>query len=109
MKGGICKAHGAKRLCMIVGCGLSLFQEKMCQFHYGCAKGKSGSDWDPTITRVMGMDMLGFEVLAYLGMAKNNKVRFVLTAHGMMCLLFQGCVNHGGKHLLITSTGSNGR
>jgi hypothetical protein len=57
---------------MIVGCGLSLFQEKMCHFHYGCAKGKSGSDWDPTITRVMGMDMLGFEVLAYLGMAKNN-------------------------------------
>jgi hypothetical protein len=51
---------------------LSLFQEKMCRFHYGCAKGKSGSDWDPTITRVMGMDMLGFEVLAYLGMAKIN-------------------------------------
>ena len=72
MKGGICKAHGAKHLCMIVGCGLSLFQEKMCRFHYGCAKSKSGSDWDPTITRVMGMDMLGFEILAYLGMAKNN-------------------------------------
>jgi hypothetical protein len=68
--GGHCKAHGGKRLCMIEGCGRSLFQEKMCRFHYRATKGKSGSDWEPSITRVMGM--VGWEVVEYLGINKNR-------------------------------------
>ena len=92
VKGGVCIAHDAKCPCMIVGCGRNLFKERKCWYHYTCSVGGSGSDWDPSITRVMGM--VGCEVLACLGMT-----------NWMMCLLFQGCVNHGGKHPLISSTG----
>jgi hypothetical protein len=68
--GGHCKAHGGKRLCMIEGCGRSLFQqEKMCHFHYR-AKCKSGSDWEPSITKVMGM--VGLDILEYSGITKNR-------------------------------------
>ncbi len=73
VKGGACVGHGAKRPCMIVDCVRNLFKDKRCRYHYRCSLGDSGfSDWDPSITRVMGMDMLGFECLASLGMAKNN-------------------------------------
>ncbi len=82
--GGHCKAHGGKCLCMIEGCCRSLFQEKICHFHYRATKGKSGSDWEPSITRVMGM--VGLEVVEYLGIKKTG-VRFMLTADGMMCSL----------------------
>jgi hypothetical protein len=52
------------------------------------------------------MDMLGFEYLVYLGMAKNNT--------GRICAIeawddVQGCVGHGGKHRLIISTLSKQR
>jgi hypothetical protein len=70
VNGGVCIAHGAKRPCMIVGCVRNLFKEKKCRYHYRCSLGDFGSDWDPSITRVMGM--VGFEVLAYLGMTKHN-------------------------------------
>ncbi len=72
VKNGICISHGAKRSCMIVGCGKSLFTAKKCRFQYRCSLCHSEFDWDPTITRVM--TMLGFEVLEYLGMAKNSGV-----------------------------------
>jgi hypothetical protein len=72
VKGGVCITHGAKCPCMIVGCVRNLFKEKKCHYHYRCSLGDSGSDWEPTITRVMGMDMLGFRVIEYLGMTKHN-------------------------------------
>jgi hypothetical protein len=73
VKGGVCVGHGAKRPCMIEDCVRNLFKDKRCHYHYRCSLGDSGfSDWDPSITTVMGIDMLGFECLAYLGMAKNN-------------------------------------
>ncbi len=106
VKGCVCVTHGAKHSCIIVGCVKNMFQDKRCHFHYRCSFGYSGSDWEPSITRVMGMG--GLEVIEYLG-SKKKGVRFMLTADGMMCLLIQGCVNHGGKHLMITSTGSNQR
>jgi hypothetical protein len=58
----------------------------------------------------MGMDMLGFEVLAYLGMAKNNNGEICVDCpwDDMFAISGVCSVNHGGKHLLITSTGSNG-
>ncbi len=68
--GGHCKAHGGKCLSMIEGCNRSLFKEKMYRFHYR-AKRKSGSDWELTITRVMGT-MMGLEVVEYLGINKNR-------------------------------------
>jgi hypothetical protein len=70
VKSGVCITHGAKRSCMFAGCGKNIFKAKKCRFHYRCSLCNSEFDWDPSITRVMGM--LGFEVLEYLGMAKNN-------------------------------------
>ena len=70
VKGGVCIAHGAKRACMIVGCDRVLFKERKCRYHYRCSLGYYGSDWDPSITRVMGM--VACEVLACLGMTKQN-------------------------------------
>jgi hypothetical protein len=55
---------------MFAGCGKNIFKAKKCHFHYKCSLCHSEFDWDLSITRVMGM--LGFEVLEYLEMAKNN-------------------------------------
>jgi hypothetical protein len=70
VKGGVCIAHGAKRVCMIVRCNRGQFKGNKCRYHYRCSLGDSGSDWDPSITRVMGM--VGCEVLACLGMTNRN-------------------------------------
>ena len=68
MKGGVCIAHGAKHVCMIVGCNSGLYKEKKCRYHYRCSLGDYRSEWDPSITTVMGM--VGCEVLACLDKTK---------------------------------------
>jgi hypothetical protein len=70
MRNGVCISHGGKRSCMIKECNQTMFQEKKCCFHYSCTFYNSVFDWDLTITRII--DMLSFNVLEYLGMAKNK-------------------------------------
>jgi hypothetical protein len=71
VKGGVCVTHGAMRACTIVGCNRGLFKEKKCRFHYRCSLGDFGPHcWDPSIITVMGM--VGCELLACLGMTKQN-------------------------------------
>jgi hypothetical protein len=65
VRNGVCNSHGAKRSCMIKECNQAIFQERKC-----CSLCNSVFDWDPTITRII--EMLSFNVLEYLGMAKNK-------------------------------------
>ena len=67
---GVCISHGAKCSCMIKECNWAMFQERNCHFYYSCSSCKSVFDWDPTIARII--EMLPFNVLEYLGMAKNK-------------------------------------
>ena len=70
VQGGVCVTHGAKHPCIIVGCVMNQHKEKKCRYHNICSLGGFGSDWDPSITRVMGM--VGLEVLEYLVITKNR-------------------------------------
>jgi hypothetical protein len=70
VKNRVYKCRGGKRTCAIQYCDRSVKQAGLCQYHYRCLLCIDPVELGPTIKSVLSL--LGFEVLAYVGMAKDK-------------------------------------